>query len=145
MKKIPKALRSRLMKLALMMLAVVMFGVIYGLIAHDRILLLLTAVLDVSGTIHLASMYRMILEKRYTVSEGTLLSAKVLHAQKRQILVLVDDEGHEMELILAGATHMKVGRQYRLYLSENTENGPDMPKTGWLSPARTLLGVDILG
>ena len=54
---IPDAILSRMAKLFLLLSAALVFGVIYGIATHDRILLLLSIALAVAGGIKIALLF----------------------------------------------------------------------------------------
>ena len=142
---IPDAILSRIARLALVLLAVIIFGVIYGLVSHDRIMLLLTLVLAIAGGMKIAILFHSVQKQEYCTVEATILSLRRNHLRQCQVLRMSDDAGNESEIFLKGRTALSVGSKYRLFLSREEPISMQIPvAAGLLKPTRTLLGYEKL-
>lgn len=142
---IPDAILSRIARLALVLLAAILFGVIYGLVSHDRIMLLLTSVLAITGGAKILLLFRSVRKREFCTIEATILSLRRNRLRQCQILSLADDSGNETEICIKGKTALAVGSKYRLYLSEEDPVAGQLPESaGFLKPARVLLGYEKL-
>ena len=142
---IPDAILSRIARLALVLLAAILFGVIYGLVSHDRIMLLLTSVLAITGGAMILLLFRSVRKREFCTIEATILSLRRNRLRQCQVLSLSDDSGNETEICIKGKTALAVGSKYRLYLSEEDPVAGQLPESaGFLKPARVLLGYEKL-
>ena len=160
---IPDAILSRMAKLFLLLSAALVFGVIYGIATHDRILLLLSIALAVAGGIKIALLFLSARKKEYEIVEnylymekneecieicndllveGTVTSIKRAPVRKCQILKIANDAGAEAEILVRGRASLKAGKRYRLYLSCEEPISENLPKSDLLRPARALLGFE---
>ena len=139
---IPDAILSRMAKLFLLLSAALVFGVIYGIATHDRILLLLSIALAVAGGIKIALLFLSARKKEYEIIEGTVTSIKRAPVRKCQILKIANDAGAEAEILVRGRASLKAGKRYRLYLSCEEPISENLPKSDLLRPARALLGFE---
>lgn len=143
---IPEAILNRIVRMALLLLTVVVFGVIYSLVTHDRIMLLLTLVLAIAGGIKVLFLFRSVRKQEYSTVEGTLISARRLPVRKCQILTISDGDGRETEICVKGHAPVMAGRRYRLYLSQEDPITGQLPQeVRRLGTARTLLGYEEVG
>ena len=142
---IPDAILSRIARLALVLLAAILFGVIYGLVSQDRIMLLLTLVLAIAGGAKILLLLRSVRKREFCTIEATILSLRRNHLRQCQVLSLSDDSGNETEICIKGKMALAVGSKYRLYLSEEDPVAGQLPESaGFLKPARVLLGYEKL-
>ena len=140
---IPEAIHKRIARMAVILLGAIIFGVIYALASHDRILLLLTLSLAVAGGLKTLFLVRAVQKREYVTMEGSLLSVRRNHIRKCQFLVIADDAGKETEISVKGRTALAVGKRYRLYLSPvNPLTGQIPQEAGFLGTGRTLLGYE---
>ena len=140
---IPDAILSRIARLALILLASVILGVVYGLISHDRIMLLLTLVLAITGGIKLGALFCSVRKREYCTIEATVVSLRRNHLRKCQVLLLSDDSGNETEICVRGKVQLSAGSRYRLFLSPEDPISDQLPEgAGFLKPARILLGFE---
>ena len=143
---IPQVILSRIAKLVLLLFAALVFGVIYSLVTHDRIMLLLTLVLAIAGGTKVLFLLRSVRKREYTTVEGTLISARRLPVRKCQILTISDGDGRETEICVKGHAPVMAGRRYRLYLSQEDPITEQLPQeVRRLGTARTLLGYEEVG
>ena len=143
---IPEAILNRIVRMALLLLAVVVFGVIYSLLTHDRIMLLLTIVLAIAGGMKVFFLFRSVRKQEYSTVEGTLISAQRLLIRKCQVLTISDVGGRETEIRVKGHVPVMAGRRYRLYLSQEDPITEKLPQeVRRLGITRTLLGYEEVG
>lgn len=142
---IPDAILSRIARLALVLLAAILFGVVYGLVSRDRIMLLLTLVLAIAGGAKILLLFRSVRKREFCTIEATILSLRRNHLRQCQVLSLSDDSGKETEICIKGKSALAVGSKYRLFLSEEDPIAGQLPElVGFLKPARILLGYEKL-
>ena len=143
---IPEVILSRIAKLILLLFVALVFGVIYSLATHDRIMLLLTLVLAIAGGMKVLVLFRSVRKQEYSTVEGTLISARRLPVRKCQILTISDGDGRETEIRVKGHAPVMAGRRYRLYLSKEDPITQQLPQeVRRLGTARTLLGYEEIG
>ena len=142
---IPDAILSRIAKLLLILAAVLIFGVIYGIATNDRILLLLSISLAAAGGIKIAVLFLSARKREYVTIEGTVASLKRFPLQKSQTIILSDDTGNETELRVKGRAKLMAGCRYRLFLTQEDPLIEQLTQgASFLKPARTLLGFEQL-
>lgn len=140
---IPQVILTRIAKLALLLFAALVFGVIYSLVTHDRIMLLLTLVLAIAGGTKVLFLLRSVRKREYTTVEGTLISARRLPVRKCQVLTISDDGGRETEISIKGRVPLTAGKRYRLYLSQEDPISVQLQQTSrYLRAPRTLFGYE---
>lgn len=141
---IPQVILTRIAKLALLLFAALVFGVIYSLVTHDRIMLLLTLVLAIAGGTKVLFLLRSVRKREYTTVEGTLISARRLPGRKCQVLTISVDGGRETEMVsIKGRVPLAAGKRYRLYLSQEDPISVQLQQTSrYLRAPRTLFGYE---
>ena len=140
---IPEVILTRIAKLALLLFAALVFGLIYSLVTHDRIMLLLTLVLVIAGGTKVLFLLSSVRKREYTSVEGTLISARRLPVRKCQILTISDDDGRETEISVKGRIPLTAGKRYRLYLSQENPISVQLQQTSrYLRAPRILFGYE---
>lgn len=142
---IPSSILLRITKLFIILLAVVVFGVIYGIVTDDRVLILLSLALAVAGALKIGSIFLSLRNKEYETVEGTVSSFKYIPLRRCQEIVLTDNSGIEREIRVKGRPHVNVGSSYRLFLSHENPIRSYIPQAAvFLTPPRVLLGFEEL-
>ncbi len=139
---IPDAILSRIAKLFLLLSAALVFGIIYGIATHDRILLLLSIALAIAGGVKITVLFLSARKKEYEIVEGTVTSLRRIPVRKCQVLKIANDAGAEAEILVKGRPALKAGKRYRLYLSCEEPITGNLPESDFLRPARALLGFE---
>ncbi len=139
---IPDAILSRIAKLFLLLSAALVFGIIYGIATHDRILLLLSIALAIAGGVKITVLFLSARKKEYEIVEGTVTSLRRIPVRKCQVLKIANDAGAESEILVKGRAALKAGKRYRLYLSCEEPITGNLPECDFLRPARALLGFE---
>ena len=140
---IPQVILTRIAKLVLLLFAALVFGVIYSLATHDRIMLLLTLVLAIAGGTKVLFLLHSVRKREYTTVEGTLISARRLPGRKCQVLTISVDGGRETEISIKGRVPLTAGKRYRLYLSQENPISVQLQQTSrYLRAPRTLFGYE---
>jgi hypothetical protein len=139
---IPDAILSRIAKLFLLLSAALVFGIIYGIATHDRILLLLSIALAIAGGVKITVLFLSARKKEYEIVEGTVTSLRRIPVRKCQVLKITNDTGAEAEILVKGRAALKAGKRYRLYLSCEEPITGNLPESDFLRPARALLGFE---
>ncbi len=142
MKDIPMPILMRYGKLGILLVVALLFGGIYGIIVHDKVILLLSVALAVCGGMKIALTLKAVKNDEFETVEGTLLSIKPSAVMRRESLLMSDADEAEHEILIAGKTRFAVGKSYRLYLSKDLSGdfGGSLPDQ--LRPARSLLGFE---
>ena len=128
-KDIPQVIRETFWKHLLLSAAIVGFGIIWSVIAGDRILSLLTGTIALLSAVRLASLYRSIKRGHFTEIEGVVFS------DKKDVL---------RRCHITGGTLLKPSNRYRVYLLGAAQeiDRVSLPKS--MVPARILLGAELL-
>ena len=137
---IPSAIFSRIFRLGLCIAAVSAFGILWGVISRDTVTLGLSVAVAVAGTLKGLALYRTAKAKRYEVLAGTLLSIRNVPGLNRTSIVLLDSDGSERQISVAGRHTMTEGLCYRLYLQLPEQLPENLPPR--IRPAQALLGYE---
>lgn len=143
-KDIPIPVRNTFWKHTLLAGLIVVVGCIWGFVADDPDMLLLTAVLAALGAWRCVHLYKVMREGKYYILEGTVVSA-VKHAMSdsRNTTLLLDDST-QITVPIVGKRRLIPGQSYRLYLYSYLQ--PDiieaLPEA--IRPAYTLFGYEML-
>lgn len=143
-KDIPNPVRSTFWKHTLLAGAIVVAGCIWGFVADDPDMLLLTAVLAVLGAWRCVHLYKVMREGKYYILEGNVVSdIKHTMSNSRNITLLLED-GDQITVPIAGKRGLIPGHPYRIYLYSSLQ--PDileaLPEA--IRPAYTLFGYELL-
>lgn len=139
---IPDAILLRIARLFLILAAALVFGVIFGIATDDKILLLLSIALAVTGGIKIGTLFFSARKREYEIVEGTVNSLRRIPVRKCCALTVTNGDGVEMEIIVRGRASLTTGKHYRLYLSREEPILENLPKSPLLQPARVLLGFE---
>ena len=137
---IPSAIFSRIFRLGLCIAAVSAFGILWGVISRDTVTLGLSAAVAVAGTLKGLALYRTAEAKKYEVLVGTLLSIRSVPGLNRMVITILDSDGSERQICIAGKHKMTEGICYRLYFQLPEPLMEDLPPR--IRPAQALLGYE---
>lgn len=142
--RIPGPILFGIMKLILCGISIAVAGCIWGIATQDRTTALLSMAVAVLCMIKGFTLYCTARDAAYDVFEGTVLASTPLPFQKKQTVLLEQDE-EQVTLILEGRTNFTPGTKYRIY----TEIQQEMLQTAKLPqallPGRSLLGYEKVG
>lgn len=75
--KMPNPIAIRFAKLIFSILSITVLGVIFAMISHDHKLLILSAVVAITGGVKACSFYRQVSRQQYECLEGLLVQEQV--------------------------------------------------------------------
>ena len=140
--KMPNPIAIRFAKLIFSILSITVLGVIFAMISHDHKLLILSAVVAITGGVKACSFYRQVSRQQYECLEGLLVQEQVNIHRKRHAIVLELEDGSHVQRVLDGRYKLKAGSLYRFYLKKPTNDLPNLPEA--LHPSSTVFGFEEL-
>ena len=142
--KMPTPIAYKFSKLVVAVLAITLLGIIIAAITKDHTLLYLSAGVAVAGSVKIIDYYRAVKEQNYECVEGTLVWEQAGFARKRHTIVIVQEDGTQVQRILEGRYRLQVGSDYRFYIKKEpvAEIQLDLPEM--LQPALVVLGHEEL-
>ena len=143
-KDIPQVIRETFWKHLLLSAGIVGFGIIWSVIASDRILSLLTGTIALLSAVRLASLYRSMKQGHFTQIEGEVLSDKKDVLRRCHILTMQLQDGSEICERITGGTLLKPTNRYRIYLLGTAQEMDRLSLPGNMTPAQILLGAELL-
>ena len=138
--KMPNPIAIRFAKLIFSILSITVLGVIFAMISHDHKLLILSAVVAITGGVKVYSFYRQVSKQQYECLEGLLIQEQTNIPRRRHAIVLELEDGSRIQRVLDGRYKLKAGSSYRFYLKEPTNDLPILPDA--LQPAMTVFGFE---
>ena len=142
--RIPGPILCGIMKLILCGISIAVAGRVWGISTHDRTTALLSLAVAVLCMIKGLTLYCAARDAAYDVFEGTVLASTPLPFQKKQTVILEQDEG-QVTLILEGRTNFTLGTKYRIYTQKQRETLQTVKLPQVLLPGRSLLGYEKVG
>ena len=142
--RIPGPILCGIMKLNLCGISIAGAGCIWGISTKDRTTALLSMAVAVLCMLKAYALYCTARDAAYDVFEGTVLASTPLPFQKKQTVILEQDEG-QVTLILEGRTNFTLGTKYRIYTQKQRETLQTAKLPQVLLPGRSLLGYDKVG
>ena len=142
--RIPGPILCGIMKLILCGISIACAGYIWGISTQDRTTALLSMAVAVLCMIKGFTLYCTARDAAYDVFEGTVLASTPLPFQKKQTVILEQDEG-QVTLILEGRTNFTLGTKYRIYTHKQRETLQTAKLPQVLLPGRSLLGYEKVG
>ena len=124
-KKIPEPLKRQLWKMILTAVGVVVLGLTWSVAVEDSAMMRLTLVLLLVYTIKAWVMLKDMVDGRYLVMEGVVLSVVDIPFRRQQNVTLMNED--QIILRLSGRHHFVVGERYRLYLQKRSIDQIDSP------------------
>ena len=140
--KMPNPIAIRFAKLIFSILSITVLGVIFAMISHDHKLLVLSAVVAITGGVKVCSFYRQVSKQQYECLEGLLIQEQTNIPRKRHTIVLELEDGSRIQRVLDGRYKLKAGSSYRFYLRESANKLTSLPEA--LQPAMTVFGFEEL-
>ena len=142
--RIPGPILCGIMKLNLCGISIAGAGCIWGISTKDRTTALLSMAVALLCMIKGFTIYRVARDAAYDVFMGTVLASTVLPFQKKQTVILEQDE-EQVTLILEGRTNFTLGTKYRIYTQKQRETLQTAKLPQVLLPGRSLLGYEKVG
>ena len=142
--RIPGPILCGIMKLNLCGISIAGAGCIWGISTQDRTTALLSITVAVLCIRKGFTLYCTARDASYDVFEGTVLASTPLPFQKKQTVILEQDEG-QVTLILEGRTNFTLGTKYRIYTEKQQETLQTAKLLQALLPGRSLLGYEKVG
>lgn len=136
--KIPEPLKRQLWKMILTAVGIVVLGLTWSVAVEDRAMMRLTLVLLLAYTIKAWVLLKDMVDGRYLVMEGVVLSVVDIPFRRQQNVTLMNED--QMVLRLSGRHHFVVGERYRLYLQKRSIDQIDSP----IKIPLTLLAYEII-
>ena len=137
-KKIPEPLKRQLWKMILTAVGVVVLGLTWSVAVEDSAMMRLTLVLLLAYTIKAWVMLKDMVDGRYLVMEGVVLSVVDIPLHRQQNVTFMNED--QIVLRLSGRHHFVVGERYRLYLQKRSIDQIDSP----IKIPLTLLAYEII-
>lgn len=119
LKDCPRVLLQKLMITALIGAGCLVVGAVAYGAARDVVLLALSACVFVSCLLRSIGIYRMLKQKKYTVTEGVCVGITPKALCRYRKVRFMDEQGLETSLLLDKQTKVKIGFHYRVYLKES--------------------------
>lgn len=140
--KTPAPIAYKFTKLVVTIVAITLLGIIIAAITKDHTLLYLSGGVAIAGSVKIIDYYRTVKEQNYECIEGTLVWEQAGLARKRHTVVLVHEDGTQVQRILEGKFRLQVGSDYRFYIKKEpvAEIQLDLPEM--LQPALVVLGYE---
>ena len=139
---IPAPILRRMLLLAGSIFALVVAGVIWGIVTNDKTILMLTFALLITGVFKITTLYQTVIVARYDVYDGTVILNRPIPLRKRHEVQIVDADGTTVQLFLSGHSSLREGTNYRVYIQKEPDGFSEMNFPDSLRPARTLLGAE---
>lgn len=143
-KDIPQAIHETFWKHLLLSAAIVGFGIIWSVIAGDRILSLLTGIIALLSAVRLMGLFRSMKNGHFTQIEGVVLSDKKDALRHCHILTMQLQDGSEICERIAGGKLLKPSNRYRVYLLGAAQEIDRVSLPNNKAPTRILLGAELL-
>lgn len=137
-KKIPEPLKRQLWKIILTAVGIVVLGLTWSVAVEDRAMMRLTLVLLLAYTIKAWVLLKDMVDGRYLVMEGVVLSVVDIPFRRQQNVTLMNED--QIILRLSGRHHFVVGERYRLYLQKRSIDQIESP----IKIPLTLLAYEII-
>ena len=140
--KIPNSIAQKLTKLILAITSITVLGLILSFVMNDYTLLLLTIGIAVSGAIKCLDYFRTVKEGRYDCLKGQLLDEHASLGRKRHSIILLLEDGTQVQRIIQGRYKLKKGDYYCFYLKRDDHSlcFDQLPES--LQPASIVLGLE---
>lgn len=140
--KMPNPIAQKLTKLILAIIAITVLGLILSIVMHDYTLLLLTIGIAVFGGIKSLDYFRIVKDGRYDCLKGQLLDERASLGRKRHSIILLLEDGTQVQRIIQGRYNLKKGGCYCFYLKRDDHSlcFDQLPES--LKPASVVLGIE---
>ena len=138
MKNISEPLKRQFWKMILTAVGIVVIGLTWSVATKDAATLRLTIVLLLAYTIKAWAMLKDIVEGKYLILEGIVISVVDIPLHRQQSVTLMNED--QIILRLSGRHHFVVGERYRLYLQKRSIDQIESP----IKIPLTLLAYEII-
>lgn len=138
MKNISEPLKRQFWKMILTAVGIVVIGLTWSIATKDAATLRLTIVLLLAYTIKAWAMLKDIVEGKYLILEGIVISVVDIPLHRQQSVTLMNED--QIILRLSGRHHFVVGERYRLYLQKRSIDQIESP----IKIPLTLLAYEII-
>lgn len=115
LKNCPPVLCRRLILTFLLCLFFLLFGIGYYLYAGDIIFLMLSAAMFICCLIRSITLYKLLQKENYHVVEGVCVRSSKGAFKKYRNILLLSENGDEIELKLGNIGNLITGKHYRFY------------------------------
>lgn len=140
----PVPIRTTFWKYTLLYCAIVMFGLIWGIVIEDADFLYLTAAIVVFGAWRTIHLYRIIHRAKYRILEGVVVSDVKRALSSGHCITLQLADGSQVRETVAGNRLFSPSHEYRIYLYCPLQSDVVTALPEALRPAQTLLGYEIM-
>lgn len=137
-KNIPEPLKRQFWKMILTAAGIVVIGLTWSIATKDSATMRLTIVLLLAYTTKAWTMLKDIVEGKYLILEGIVISVVDIPLHRQQSITLVDED--QIVLRLSGRRHFAIGERYRFYLQNRSVDRFHSP----IKIPQTLLGYEII-
>lgn len=154
LKSAPLPLKRKLLLTVLVGTAFFFVGLAAILFSRDTATVLLSGILAAGSICKAVALYRLIAAARYTVMDGVCTAIMQTPLRKYRNVRIVDDQDHEITLVLPKQDKVEIGRRYRFYFksSEHIRTGnsfldTSLPTDGFLGleEISNYSNIDIIG
>jgi len=144
-KDFPKVLQQKKLYTLLIGAGCFLFGIAYGLYAHDRIFVLLSGAVLVFSLHRGWELYRLISQGKYEVIEGVCVGVVPTLLRRQFTVRVVDDDGVETSLQLGKQAKVKIGVRYRFYFKQGERGNLESDFLNTLMVSDLFLGFEVIG
>ena len=144
-KKCPRVLLQKLLITLLLGAGCLAVGAAYYAAAHDAVFLALSGILSVGCVWRSWSLYRMIADVNYSLTEGVCVGITSKPMRRYRSIRLMDTEGLESTLLLDKRTRVKIGYQYRIYFKKDHQPSLGSEYLDTALSGDGFLGIEELG
>lgn len=138
----PLPLRRKLLLTALAGAAFFLVGLAAIFFSLDTVTALLSGILAIGLAFKTAEIYHLIIAGHYTDIDGICIAITQTPLRKYRNIRIVDDQDHEITLVLPKQDNVEIGHQYRFYFkaSEHIRTGSSLLDTSL--PTDGFLGLE---
>lgn len=112
---------------------------------HDRMLLMISALLSLCTVLRCLSFYRMVQAESYEVVEGVCIELGRPGLRKRRRVRLLQEDGNEYAVLLDKRTPLRIGNRYRIYFRREDDGGQDVNLFPCFAAEGQFLGLEDMG
>lgn len=142
LKSAPLPLKRKLLLTVLVGAAFFFVGLAAIFFSRDTVTVLLSGILAAGSACKAVALYRLIAAARYIVMDGVCTAIMQTPLRKYRNVRIVDDQEHEITLVLPKQDKVEIGRRYRFYFksSERIRTGNSFLDTSL--PTDGFLGLE---
>lgn len=142
LKSAPLPLKKKLLLTVLVGIAFFFVGLAAIFFSRDTVTVLLSGILAAGSVCKAVALYRLIAAARYIVMDGVCTAIMQTPLRKYRNVRIVDDQDHEITLVLPKQDKVEIGHQYRFYFkfSEHIQTGSSFLDTSL--PTDGFLGLE---